>query len=464
MMYQHPRVKGLCRSSNPARLVLVLLTVALGILHPMPATQAADITAKTAATLTVDTTEDKIDLSCSDGDCSLRDAILTANDDDTINIPAGTYTLALGQLNINKSLTLSGTGALSTTVQAATEPNIAGWRVFNVTGAGRITVTISGLTIRHGNIPDDVYGYGGALRNSETVILSDCIITSNTAYETGAIYNSDDGTMTIINSTIYGNRGGGNGGGISNDGGTITITNSTISGNVTMSVDGSGGIGGGIYNYSGFPGGTVTIINSTVVGNVAPGNGGGIYNSTACTMTIHNSTIAGNVASRNGGGIYNHGGTVTTTHSTVAGNVASRNGGGIFNQDDPSSIVTLHNSIVAENSVGDTDPDCTGPFISGGYNLVGDVAGSTGITATTDITGTDALLGPLADNSGDTHTRALLPGSPAIDQGSCSDVTADQRGYTRPIDFPHIANADDGCDIGAYEAWLWTGLPLIFRN
>jgi hypothetical protein len=136
----------------------------------------------------------------------------------------------------------------------------------------------------------------------------------------------------------------------------------------------------------------------------------------------------------------------------------------MFNQDDPTSIVTLRNSIVADNSVGDTGPDCTGPFISGGYNLVGDVTGSTGITTTTDITGTDALLGPLADNGGDTRTRALLPGSPAIDQGSCSGVTADQRGYTRPIDFPHIANADDSCDIGAYEAWLWTGMPLIFRD
>jgi hypothetical protein len=58
------------------------------------------------------------------------------------------------------------------------------------------------------------------------------------------------------------------------------------------------------------------------------------------------------------------------------------------------------------------------------------------------------MLGPLQDNGGPTLTQALLPGSPAIDAGSPTDiagdsVTVDQRGFPRP--------GGSGNDIGAYE-------------
>ncbi len=41
----------------------------------------------------------------------------------------------------------------------------------------------------------------------------------------------------------------------------------------------------------------------------------------------------------------------------------------------------------------------------------------------------------------------------ALDQGSCavSGVSEDARGVARPFDETGIADADDGCDIGAYE-------------
>lgn len=57
--------------------------------------------------------------------------------------------------------------------------------------------------------------------------------------------------------------------------------------------------------------------------------------------------------------------------------------------------------------------------------------------------GGDALLGPLADNSGSTWTYALLPGSPALDGAGIDCLAADQRGITRP--------QGAACDIGAFE-------------
>jgi hypothetical protein len=69
----------------------------------------------------------------------------------------------------------------------------------------------------------------------------------------------------------------------------------------------------------------------------------------------------------------------------------------------------------------------------------------------------DARLGPLQDNGGPTFTMALLPGSPAIDQGVSQGLSTDQRGMPRTADQPNISNASggDGTDIGAFE------LPVV---
>ncbi len=70
------------------------------------------------------------------------------------------------------------------------------------------------------------------------------------------------------------------------------------------------------------------------------------------------------------------------------------------------------------------------------------------ISASTSRSG-DPLLGDLQNNGGPTKTHALLSTSPAIDQipsgtsGCGTDITTDQRGYTRP--------AGTHCDIGAFE-------------
>jgi hypothetical protein len=359
-----------------------------------------------AATITVISAAD-------DGGGSLRQAISNAAAGDTINfsLPPGTaaITLTSDQLLINKNLTISGPGAGLLTVQRSTASGTPQFRIFQIASS---TVTISGLTIANGNPTSAV---GGGIGGGGTLTITNCTVSGNTAVSGGGI--SIGGTVTITNSTIAGNTASTFGGGIYFGIGTVTITNSTISGNTA-------GYGGGIYDN----GSTLSVVSSTISNNTAQQGGGGILQTATnnTTLSVVSSTISGNDTSTGGGsGVLNNGGTVN-----------------------------VKNTIIAKNTGGGAGPDFNGTLTSEGYNLIGNTSGAT-ITGTTtgNQLNVDPMLGPLQDNGGPTFTQTLLSGSPAIDAGNAGGLTADQRGFSRPVDSPTIANAPggDGSDIGAYE-------------
>ena len=338
-----------------------------------------------AATLTVTKTADTNDLSC-DADCSLREAIGAALPGDTVIVPAGTYTLTLGtEIFIDTDLTLTGAGEGVTIIEAATQPGVANRGVFEVLIFN--DVTISGVTIRHGNTPFN----GGGIQNS--------------------------GTLTVTSSTISNNSAGG--GGIFTEG-TTTVKKSTISNNS------SAVLGGGIFSDL-----ALTVTHSTISNNSANNDGGGIASFGALTVT--NSTISNNSAGSDGGGISNAD-RLTVTNSTISNNSAA-GGGGIS---DSSNRTVLINTIIAGNVPGG---DCSGGVLSLGVNLDSD--DTCNLSPVFDLPGTDPLLGPLQDNGGPTETHALLPGSPAIGVGEPCSLATDQRGVLR--------EQGVGCDIGAFE-------------
>ena len=115
-------------------------------------------------------------------------------------------------------------------------------------------------------------------------------------------------------------------------------------------------------------------------------------------------------------------------------------------------MVTIGNTIVAENTATTSGPDAFGTFASQGNNLIGETDGSSGWIGS-DLAGTiaeplDPLLAPLSNYGGPNQTMALLPGSPAIDAGSNAlvpaGVTTDQRGFSR--------FTNGVVDIGAFES------------
>lgn len=323
-------------------------------------------------------------------------------------------------------------------------------------------------------------GYGGGIWNSGSLTLTNSFVISNSARSGSSPSGGSDalggglenfgGTIALFSSTVSGNEAHGSyggGGGIDSFEGEMTLADSLVSDNLaydegggilndswgsenravvissTISGNSAGSYGGGITNY-----GTLAIRDSTISSNHADfGYGGGLY-SFKSEVTVVNSTISDNAANSLGGGIYSGADTMVLSNSTVASNTAT-NAGGIYN----SYGVQLQNSIVANNH----SNNCYKVATSLGHNL--DSGNTCGLAATGDLTDTNPLLGPLQNNGGKTKTRALLPGSPAINAAENSACPAtDQRGVARP--------QGGVCDIGSYELEFASRiyLPAILKK
>lgn len=375
-----------------------------------------------AATITVTTT---VDENNSDGDCSLREAVIAANKNraidacvagsasgvDTIIVPAGDYLFLIpeaggdadtGDLDLSDDVSIVGAGRAATVIHANGLD-----RVFSIDTPVVDSVQISNLTLTGGPgvagtaiyatwasldlVNVRLTGATGTLSVvyfiGEALTITDSRIDNNVG--TGLFLNSADATAAIRNTVISQN----NGGGIVSSG-ALELVNVTLSGNSTR------GNGGGLD----LRGGSAGLYNVTVISNTADtdgnevGDGGGISVASGATLLVRNSLIANNL--------------------------------------DASATTRV--------------PDCAGVLNSLGHNLVEDTIGCT-ITGFSNgnIFGSDPLTGPLANNGGQTWTHALLAGSPAIDAGDpggCLDgsnllIGVDQRNYAR-------ANR---CDIGAFE-------------
>lgn len=428
--------------------VAVGLGIALGLLFAYPA----------QADIYVDTTDDELN---TDGDCSLREAIQAANTNAPVDncidnsgfysiiiLDALTYTLSIpgfneddnqsGDLDIIESVIIRGTGPWQTIINAADVD-----RALHIQDGSTV---IENLTITDGST-DTFFGDGGCILVNGQLSLSNAVIYSCLAGNSGGgIYVAPGAQLYIDSSEIVENGAGGSGGGIFVANGAYVgiIQNTTIRDNYANQN------GGGIFNV-----GTIwDIYNTTISSNRAEvGNGGGIFNGSSgliggAPATVLNITISGNSAVF-GGGIFNAGEINDVIHVTIAYNNAFQ-GGGIRNVNG-GSFSRIQSSIIA-NSINGGDCSNAGYIASWGYNILSDNTCSNVFTNTEDLLSTDPMLGPLQNNGGPTNTHALLPGSPAIDhvdEGVCPWPDTDQRGFTRPIDGD--GDSISLCDSGAFE-------------
>ena len=198
--------------------------------------------------------------------------------------------------------------------------------------------------------------------------------------------------------------------------------------------------GAGIWNA-----GVLTLSGCTLDNNFATNYGGGIFNFSLGSLSMTNCTIAANTAF-SGSGLYNEG-TAVARNCTFAFNIGFNNAGGVASV---AGTFNLAGCLIASNTA-PTAPDVDGPFVSGGYNLIGKTNNSTGFGFAGDQFNINPEIGPLADYGGPTPTIALRVGSPAIDKGNSFGLTTDQRGFARTLDDPSAPNANDGTDVGSFE-------------
>jgi hypothetical protein len=380
-----------------------------------------------AATITVTTNNPNI---ASDGQCSLVEAIVNANNDAATHADCA-----------------AGSGADTIILPAkanVTLSNAYGTIYSSPIGlpliTSRITIEGNGATIaRQGNAP--AFGLL-AVDFSADLTLQSITLSGGSSGSGGGVLNS--GTLSIKDSTISGNTANFGGGGVYNYPGTLTVENSTISGN---RADRGGGLFSApnpyVWGISGF----LTITNSTISGNTAD-QGGGVFNSQFCHG---NPSFPG----------YDHCHTaaLTLNRSLIAGNQAAAG-------------PEIENSIVLHNFIG--SPPLNN-VTANNFNLFGS-NGNAGVTGfspgPTDIVPSVSvaqILGPLKNNGGTTQTHALVAGSPAIDAGDpggCRNsqgallLATDQRGFAR-----HVDQNGDGtarCDIGAVEGVGATAIPVDF--
>ncbi|TDT44235.1 CSLREA domain-containing protein [Halospina denitrificans] len=374
------------------------------------------------ATIVVNTFEDEFN---SDGDCSLREAVNSANNDfvvdactvgdgvDTIELPAGTYTISvsgsesaslpddnLNDLDVTEDTVIRSRNGDATDTRIEPAEGYTG-RAFEVAGSGS-TLTVQDITVR--GFDTGAGASGGAFKvTGQTLVLERVVLSGNQGNASGAIGSSGSDTIIIRDSALVDN----------------VATNSSF--------------GGGAL---GFNSNEIQLENVTFLRNHAAGNGGAIaINAPGHSLSMDNVTMVGNSASNDGGGLH------------IAAD----------------SSLDIRNSIISGNHVGGSGPECAltdGLTLTGSrdYNLWtidGSCFDSLG-SHSVETEESGLAMGGYYD--GTSIARPPLTSSPAIDGGSCTDSSGgdisgnrDQRNASATRNADGNGDGTAACDIGSIE-------------
>lgn len=230
---------------------------------------------------------------------------------------------------------------------------------------------------------------GGILAVGADAALGDkSVVAGNTAQNGGGVAiragASGTGFLSLdgFESVIRGNVARGAGGGVFNqdDGSVVLVQSSSISGNTATT-------GGGVANEAA---GTIKLVSSGITGNSASGAGGGVLNVAGRVQARLTAQFDGNTAGADGGAIDSLGGTLALQAITVRRNTAGGDGGAIRTTN---TTGTLSGTPFTDNTAGG----------DGGaiLNVRGGKTSALTVTASAFI-GDSATTGGAVENSGGT--------------------------------------------------------------
>jgi len=368
--------------------------------------------------------------------CTLRDA-LANGDGKTIAFGGGvtTVTLTAGLAVGSPASPVIVDGGSGVTIDAAGAGSAAAFSmsggtvtlshvtVANSHGGG-ISQSAGTLTLQHVTVQDNSksggFSEGGGILSHGTITVTDSTISGNTAPVCAGIEMY--GTATITDTLITDNHASYAGGGLCVHGGTVTLNGGVVSSNSAPS-------GGG----AGVAGGTLTGGGTVFTGNSATTAGAALLAGQGGAATLANETFTANTSHWAVETDTNPGSSVKLVNATITGN-----------DDGVSGVVTLLNSIVANQGIGGNCNNASSPPpTSLGHNIDSD--GTCSLTGTGDRSNVD----PLLDAPTVHGFFPLLNGSPALDTGATGTVSGvtvpakDALGTARP--------QGGGVDIGAME-------------
>lgn len=347
---------------------------------------AAPVSSAGASTFAVNKLTDPTPGACTKEDCSLREAILTANDHagaDMVALKAGkVYGLQVAGANEDDGLT----GDLDVSGKLKLEGLGGGFATIDANGLDRVInifkrTTLHRIEVRGGDVTVGGTGSGGGIEAAEPVRVISSKVTANTGQGAalnagGAVLHSTVSgnagrgvgaldTLEVVHSKIKGNHlsGGSSGGGLQAN--QATIDHSKIIGNTSEAGCGGASLGGdsptirdSVFRKNHADGDTgglcifsngtadVTIADSRFSDNTANGSAGGLSFGVV-RGTISRVTVSGNEAGGDGGGIRFASSLLKLTRSTIADNHATGSGGGIWA--DGTGTVSVVNSTIAGN-------------------------------------------------------------------------------------------------------------------
>jgi large repetitive protein len=329
--------------------------------------------AATANTIVPDTRADEPGIDPDNGNCTLREAVESADHDisqdacrrgngaDVIKLRRGTYQLSVPGVETPGSTEVDNRyGDLDVGVVGTSRLKIVGHRqgttvdgnnqdrVFQVWSVG--ITTFDRLTITDGAAVNR--GGGVSVVSDSKARFKRTTIAQNTASEgDGGVSVLPGAQATFDKVSIRGNAvpPGKVGGGMGVFG-RAKLDRTKVTGNESE-------LGGGIFVYTEFapdPPGVAILRRSRVSQNDALLWGGGIATGSGSRLTLSQSTIDRNDAGGPGGGIHIDRGSLVVNATTIAGNEAGQEGGGISGAGDPSAPISMRvtNSTISGNVAG----------------------------------------------------------------------------------------------------------------